>query len=98
MAYGMQVYPASGSVLRMDTTDRVVRYVAYYTGVLTSASPTTNVTISGLDVDGGEWGIAIRTTNYLTYEATLGNVFVEFDDSPFDSPSSITYRIYVFRI
>jgi hypothetical protein len=97
MAFGMQVFPASGSVLRMDTTDRVVRFAGYYSGTL-SKGGSVNVSIPGLDISGGQWGIALRTSQYLEYQATSGNVFVEYTNAVSSSPATINYRIYVFRI
>ena len=50
MAYGLKVYDASFNI-RLDTTDREFRYVAFYTGSV-SASSSTNVSVSGLTNDG----------------------------------------------
>lgn len=97
MAFGVQVYPESGSVLRLDTTDRVVRFAGYYSGTLSKGANTT-VTIPSLDIAGGEWGISLRTSPYLTYQASIGSVYIEYTNAVFGSPATINYRIYVFKI
>jgi len=50
MAYGLRIFNASG-VVRLDTTDRVARYVSHHTGTLANGSSTT-VAVSGLSDDG----------------------------------------------
>ena len=67
MAYGLNVWDASGNV-RLDTSDREFRYVAFYTGSV-SASSSTNVSVSGLTND-GTWGLN---------ETQGSNLFLDFD-------------------
>jgi hypothetical protein len=56
MAYGLKIFDASSNV-RLDTTDRLNRYVAFYTGTITGTNSVA-LTISGYDITDGTWGIA----------------------------------------
>ena len=51
MAYGLKIWDSTGTNVRLDTTDRVARYVSHHTGTLSNGSSTT-VVVSGLANDG----------------------------------------------
>jgi len=93
MAYGLKVYDASGNV-RLDTTDREFRYVAFYSGSL-SANTTLNITVAGLSTD-GTWG--------LNEEGDFGfNIDVSFSTNTLTVTNNNQYNAYpyyvqVFRI
>lgn len=52
MAYGLKIFNAAGAV-RLDTSDRVARYVAHYTGTIANGNSTT-ISVTGL-LDDGTW-------------------------------------------
>ena len=93
MAYGLQIWDASGNV-RLDTSDREFRYVAFYTGSV-SASSSTNVSVSGLTND-GTWGLNETQGSNLFLELSIGtNQFTVTNTNSFNSG---TYNVQVFRI
>tara|TARA_R110000787_G_scaffold104873_1_gene212246 strand:- start:479 stop:760 length:282 start_codon:yes stop_codon:yes gene_type:complete len=93
MAYGLNVWDASGNV-RLDTSDREFRYVAFYTGSV-SASSSTNVSVSGLTND-GTWGLNETQGSNLFLELSIGtNQFTVTNTNSFNSG---TYNVQVFRI
>lgn len=93
MAYGLNVWDASGNV-RLDTSDREFRYVAFYTGSV-SASSSTNVSVSGLTND-GTWGLNETQGSNLFLELSIGTN--QFTVTNTDSFNSGTYNVQVFRI
>ena len=93
MAYGLQVWDANGNV-RLDTSDREFRYVAFYTGSV-SANSSANVSVSGLTND-GTWGLNETQGSNLYLELSIGtNQFTVTNTGSF---SSGTYNVQVFRI
>ena len=93
MAYGLNVWDASGNV-RLDTSDREFRYVAFYTGSV-SASSSTNVSVSGL-TNNGTWGLNETQGSNLFLELSIGtNQFTVTNTNSFNSG---TYNVQVFRI
>ncbi len=93
MAYGLKVYDASSNI-RLDTTDREFRYVAFYTGSV-AASSSTNVSVSGLTND-GTWGLNETQGSNLFLELSIGTN--QFTVTNTDSTNSGTYNVQVFRI
>ena len=93
MAYGLNVWDASGNV-RLDTSNREFRYVAFYTGSV-SASSSTNVSVSGLTND-GTWGLNETQGSNLFLELSIGTN--QFTVTNTDSFNSGTYNVQVFRI
>tara|TARA_R110002153_G_scaffold105017_2_gene243219 strand:+ start:181 stop:462 length:282 start_codon:yes stop_codon:yes gene_type:complete len=93
MAYGLQIWDASGNV-RMDTTDREVRFVAYYTGS-TAANSSTTISVAGLSND-GTWGL--NDTAYGNVDASLSIGSGEFTHTNSNSFNAVNYSIQVFRI
>jgi len=93
MAYGLKVYDASSNI-RLDTTDREFRYVAFYTGSV-SASSSTNVSVSGLTND-GTWGLNETQGSNLFLELSIGTN--QFTVNNTDSTNAGTYNVQVFRI
>jgi len=92
MAYGLNVWDASGNV-RLDTTDREVRFVALYTGT-TAGNSTTTITVSGMSND-GTWGLNDRITVNYTGRLEMGtNLFKHVNTGS----SSLAYEVEVFRV
>ena len=93
MSYGVQVFAENGDV-RLDTTDRQVRFAAFYTG--TCPINTTISIPTPLLEDDGTWGLNER--NYANYYIrcglTSGNVTVT--NTSLQSPHD--YKVEVFRI
>tara|TARA_B110000285_G_C15024793_1_gene563555 strand:- start:916 stop:1197 length:282 start_codon:yes stop_codon:yes gene_type:complete len=93
MAYGLKVWDSSNNI-RLDTSDREFRYVAFYTGSV-SASSSTNVSVSGLTND-GTWGLNETQGSNLFLELSIGtNQFTVTNTNSFNSG---TYNVQVFRI
>jgi hypothetical protein len=93
MAYGLKVYDASSNI-RLDTTDREFRYVAFYTGSV-AASASTTVSVSGLTND-GTWGLNETQGSNLYLDLSIGtNQFTVTNTNGFNSG---TYNVQVFRI
>ena len=93
MAYGLKVWDSNQNI-RLDTTDREFRYVAFYTGSV-SASSSTNVSVSGLTND-GTWGLNETQGSNLFLELSIGTN--QFTVTNTDSFNSGTYNVQVFRI
>lgn len=93
MAYGLQIWDASGNV-RLDTSDREFRYVAFYTGSV-SANSSANVSVSGLTND-GTWGLNETQGSNLFLELSIGSN--QFTVANTSSSNSGTYNVQVFRI
>jgi len=94
MAYGLRLWAANGTDIRLDTTDREIRFVAYYTGT-TAASATTTITVSGMSSD-GTWGL--NDTAYSNLYASLAIGSGQFTHTNSDTFHSAPYSIQVFRI
>ena len=93
MAYGLKVWDSSNNI-RLDSSDREFRYVAFYTGSV-SASSSTNVSVSGLTND-GTWGLNETQGSNLFLELSIGtNQFTVTNTNSFNSG---TYNVQVFRI
>jgi len=92
MAYGLRVWDSSGNV-RVDTTDRQMRFVALYTGS-TSGNATTTITVTGMSND-GTWGLNDRITENRAGRLEMGtNVFRHVNTGS----SSLSYKVEVFRV
>jgi hypothetical protein len=94
MAYGLKVFDATGNNVRLDTTDRMIRFVAYYTGT-TAASSTTTISVSGMTND-GTWGL--NDDYYGNLFAALAIGSGQFTHTNSSSTQSVPYKIQVFKI
>ena len=90
--YGFKVWDANGNV-RLDTSNREFRYVAFYTGTV-SANSSLNVTVSGMTND-GTWGLNETQGSSLDLEIGMGtNKFTLTNNS---SSSAANYNVQVFK-
>jgi hypothetical protein len=98
MANGLRIWDGNNNI-RLDTTDRLARYVAFYTGTLTGSSAV-NLSISGYDITDGTWGIAEGHENtHLLIISTTNNISLSIDQTTDSAPpSSAPYSLYVFRL
>tara|TARA_R110000803_G_scaffold36738_1_gene78965 strand:+ start:1968 stop:2264 length:297 start_codon:yes stop_codon:yes gene_type:complete len=98
MAYGLQIWDSSSNV-RLDTTDRLTRYVAFYTGTITGTNSVT-LTVSGYDITDDTWGIAEGHENtHLLIVSTTNTITLSIDQTTGSvPPSSAVYSLYVFRL
>lgn len=94
MAYGLKIFAPNGSDVRLDTTDREIRFVAYYSGT-TAASSTTTITVSGMSSD-GTWGLNDTAYNNLTASLAIGSG--QFTHTNSNALQAAPYTIQVFRI
>lgn len=91
--YGFQVWDSS-SKLVVSVTDRLVRYVSYYTGTLT-ANQSTTISVPGLTND-GTWGFNSEGGDGLYVRVTYGSTGV-LNVQNLSSLSRV-YNIQVFRV
>jgi hypothetical protein len=93
MSYGVQVFAENGDI-RLDTTDRQVRFAALYTGVC-PANTTISIPTALLE-DDGTWGINERNyaNIYIRCGLTSGNVTV----TNTNTSTNYNYQVEVFRI
>ena len=93
MAYGLQIWDASGNV-RLDTSDRECRYVGFFTGSVSSSSSVA-VTVSGMATD-GTWGLNELAYSNFYVSVSMGSG--QFVISNADQYNSHDYKVQVFRI
>jgi len=97
--YGLQVFPPSGTIPRLDTTDRTIRVLGVHTGTLAAGSSAT-VTQAGFSSTDATIGIEWQTSGDPQY-ASLSSSGTSLTISRSSSdPSSFgnTYQLRIFRI
>ena len=102
MAYGLKVWDSSGNV-RLNVSDRMVRYHSTISGTITQSSSPITVYIAGVS-NNGTWGFSNDVPLYGNYN-TSDDVKVEFHSTNYikvtiqhSYTGSFSYRIQVFRI
>lgn len=102
MAYGLKVWDSSGNV-RLDVSDRMVRYHSTVSGTITQSSSPVTVYLSGITND-GTWGLSNDVPLYGTYSSS-DDVKVEIQSTNYikvtiqhSNSGSFSYRLQVFRI
>lgn len=94
MAYGLETYSATGQ-LRVGQQSRLVRYVATYTGTISSA--TLNVTVPNL-VDDGTWGIVCSATDLGSNTYIGAYIYNGYFQIVSSYPNeSFDYQVAIFR-
>jgi len=97
MAYGLQILNSAGLV-RLDTTDRVARFVSHHTGSLANGSSTT-VTVTGLAND-GTWEMLCESDGFggtkMVGTLNTGSFTVEHLSSSVLT-NSITWYVTLFK-
>jgi hypothetical protein len=93
MPYGLKVFDSTGNNVRLDTTDRIIRFVAFYTGT-TAANSTTTISVSGMTND-GTWGLNDDAYGNIYAALAIGSGQFTHTNS---SSISVAYKIQVFKI
>lgn len=93
MAYGLQIRNGANEV-RLDTSDREIRFVAFYTGS-TAVGAVTTISVPGLNA-GGTWGLNDSEVSFgdTSLAINSGN-FTHTNNS---TSSARSYAVQVFRI
>jgi len=101
MAFGLRVWDANGNI-RLDTTDRLVRYHSTLSGTITQSSSPITVYVNGLRND-GTWGFSNDVPLAGSYSST-DDVKLEFHSNNYlkltiqhTNSGNFSYRIQVFR-
>tara|TARA_R110000803_G_scaffold962_1_gene3264 strand:- start:1092 stop:1370 length:279 start_codon:yes stop_codon:yes gene_type:complete len=92
MAYGLQVWNSSGTVM-LDSNWRMIRFSAVYSGTVTYGTAVT-ITVSGLATD-GTWGYNNTVEAAWSVKTTLGagTIVIEALVS-----GTHNYQLLLFRI
>jgi hypothetical protein len=97
MAYGLQIFNASGGV-RLDTTDRVVKVHSFYQGVFPAGGGTATVTgITGFDITDESWSIDVLPISLHISLTTTNGGFTITRSSDDSSTLSQFWKVILFR-
>ena len=100
--YGMQIMPPTGSIPRLDTSDRTLRVFATFTGSLGSASSSSTSsthTLSGFNPSDATIGLDWETSanrEFVTLTTSTNTLTLTRANDP--SPNTAEYQLKVFRI
>ena len=100
MAFGLQIFPTSGTIPRLDTTDRTVRVLGVHTGTLAAGGSSATVTQAGFSSSDATIGIEWQTSGDPQY-ASLSSSGTSLTISRSSNDSSSlgnTYQLRIFRI
>ena len=96
--YGMQIFPPTGSIARLDTTDRTIRVFATFTGNLTQTGSVSH-TLSGFSPTDSTIGIDWETSGtrqYVSLTTSTNTLVISRANDP--STATTQYQIKVFKI
>ena len=98
--YGLQVFPPSGTIPRLDTTDRTVRVLGVHTGTLASAGSSSTVTQAGFSSSDATIGVDWQTSGNPEYFSlsSSGTSLTIARSSSDNSSFSYQYQLRIFRI
>ena len=98
--YGLQVFPPSGTIPRLDTTDRTVRVLGVHTGTLASAGSSSTVTQAGFSSSDATIGVEWQTSGNPEYFSlsSSGTSLTIARSSNDPSSFSYQYQLRIFRI
>ena len=98
--YGLQVFPPSGTIPRLDTTDRTVRVLGVHTGTLASAGSSSTVTQAGFSSSDATIGVEWQTSGNPEYFSlsSSGTSLTIARSSSDPSSNSYEYQLRIFRI
>jgi len=98
--YGLQVFPPSGTIPRLDTTDRTVRVLGVHTGTLAAGGSSATVTQSGFSSSDATIGLEWQTSGDPQYASlsSSGTSLTIARSSSDPSSLSNTYQLRIFRI
>jgi len=102
MAYGLKVYDSNGNV-RLDTSDRMIRYHSTVSGTITQSSSPVTLYVAGITND-GTWGMSNDVPLAGSYSST-DDVKLEFASTNYikltilhTNSGNFDYRVQIFRI
>lgn len=98
--YGLQVFPPSGTIPRLDTTDRTVRVLGVHTGTLAAGGGSATVTQSGFSSSDATIGLEWQTSGDPQYASlsSSGTSLTIARSSNDPSSFSNTYQLRIFKI
>jgi len=98
--YGLQVFPTSGTIPRLDTTDRTVRVLGVHTGTLAAGGSSATVTQAGFSSSSATIGVEWQTSGDPQYASlsSSGTSLTIARSSNDPSSLSNTYQLRIFRI
>ena len=98
--YGLQVFPPSGTIPRLDTTDRTVRVLGVHTGTLAAGGSSATVTQSGFSSSDATIGLEWQTSGDPQYASlsSSGTSLTIARSSNDPSSFSNTYQLRIFKI
>ena len=98
--YGLQVFPPSGTIPRLDTTDRTVRVLGVHTGTLASGGSSATVTQAGFSSSDATIGLDWQTSGDPQYASlsSSGTSLTIARSSNDPSSFSNTYQLRIFKI
>tara|TARA_R110000744_G_scaffold309448_1_gene417334 strand:- start:1219 stop:2226 length:1008 start_codon:yes stop_codon:yes gene_type:complete len=97
---GLQVFKESEPLYpRLDTGDKAAFFNSYHTGTLTKGS-TTVVSVSGIDLSGGDWGISSSpTSQYWKFtQTTTGSINVTRTTNDPSITTSVGWELRTYRL
>ena len=97
---GVQVFKENEPLYpRLDTGDKAAFFNSYHTGTLTKGSSTT-VSVSGIDLSGGDWGIASNPSSpYWSFtQTTTGSIVVTRSSDDPTITSAVGWELRTYRL
>ena len=100
MAFGLQIFPTSGTIPRLDTTDRTIRVLGVHTGTLAAGGSSATVTQAGFSSTDATIGVEWQTSGDPQYTSltSSGTSLTVSRSSNDPSSSGNTYQLRIFRI
>ncbi len=97
--YGLQIFPPTGSIARLDTSDRTMRVFALHTGTVAVGSSST-ITQSGFSSSDATIGIEWQATtdNPELYSISSSGTSITISRSSSDTGGVSTYNLRIFRL
>lgn len=98
-AYGLQVFPPSGTIPRLDTSDRTARVLAVFTGTLAAGGSSSTFTQTGFSSSDITIAVEWQTSGdpqYVSLSSSGTSLTVTRANDP--SSFSNTYQVRIFRI
>ena len=98
--YGVQIFKENEPLYpRLDTGDKAAFFNSYHTGTLTKGS-TTVVSVPGIDLSGGDWGIASSpSSQYWEFtQTTIGSINVTRTTNDPSSTTASGWELRTYRL
>jgi len=97
--YGLQIFPPTGTIARLDTTDRTARVLAVFTGTLAAGGSSSTFTQPGYSSSDITIAVEWQTSGdpqYVTLSSSGTSLTVTRANDP--SSSSNNYQVRIFRV